>query len=56
MTDKHTDEATGRIKEAAGSLTDNDKLKREGRRDQAKSSIKDKVDRAADKVKQAVDR
>jgi len=56
MTDKHTDEALGRIKEAAGSLTDDDQLKQEGREDRAASSIKDKVDKVADKLKQAVDR
>ncbi len=56
MSDKHTDEAKGRVKEAAGSLTDNDRLKREGRADKAKSSLKDAVDNVADKAKGAVDR
>jgi len=56
MSDKHADEAKGRIKEAAGSLTDDDDLKREGRADRAESSIKDKVDRVADKIKETVDR
>ena len=35
MSDKNIDEAKGRVKEAAGSLTDDDKLKREGKADQA---------------------
>jgi uncharacterized protein YjbJ (UPF0337 family) len=50
MTDKHVDEGKGRIKEAAGSLTDDKSLKNEGRVDQAKSSVKDGVDKVADKV------
>ena len=50
MTDKHVDEATGRIKEAAGSLTGDKDLKKKGKVDQAKSSVKDKVDEVADKV------
>ena len=50
MTDKHVDDITGRIKEAAGSLTDDKDLKNEGKIDQAKSSVKDAVDKVADKV------
>jgi uncharacterized protein YjbJ (UPF0337 family) len=56
MTDKHVDEAKGRAKEAAGSLSGDDKLKREGSADRATSSVKDTVDNAADKVKGVVDR
>jgi len=56
MSDKHADEAKGRIKEAAGSLTDNDDLKREGKADRVESSLKDKVDKVADKLKETVDR
>jgi uncharacterized protein YjbJ (UPF0337 family) len=48
MTDKHVDEGKGRVKEAAGSLTGDDSLKNEGRVDQAKATVKDKVDRVAD--------
>jgi uncharacterized protein YjbJ (UPF0337 family) len=55
MSDKNIDEAKGRVKEAAGSLTDNDKLRREGKGDQAKSSFKNAVDNVADKAKNAVD-
>lgn len=54
-TDKHADEGKGRLKEAAGSLTDDDSLKNEGRADRAKASVKDKVDRVADKAKNALD-
>jgi uncharacterized protein YjbJ (UPF0337 family) len=52
--DKVTDEAKGRIKEAAGDLTDDDGLKREGKVDRATGTVKEKVDDVADKVKDAV--
>ena len=45
------DEAKGRAKEAAGDLTDNDDLKREGKTDKAKGKVKEGVDRVADAVK-----
>jgi uncharacterized protein YjbJ (UPF0337 family) len=48
MTDKHVDEGKGRVKEAAGNLTGNDSLKNEGKVDQAKATVKDKVDKVAD--------
>ena len=48
------DEAKGRTKEAAGDLTDDEGLKREGKVDRAVSSIKDKVDDTADKVKDKI--
>jgi uncharacterized protein YjbJ (UPF0337 family) len=48
VTDKHIDKAKGRAKEAAGALTADKRLKNEGRLDQAKGSIKDAADRAAD--------
>jgi uncharacterized protein YjbJ (UPF0337 family) len=50
MTDKHLDKAKGRIKEAAGSLIGNKRLKDEGRGDQAKSSVKNAADKAVDAV------
>jgi len=56
MTDKHADEGKGRIKEAAGSLTGDDRLKNEGKTDQAKASLKDNVDKAADKAKDLLNR
>ena len=49
---EHIDEAKGRTKEAAGDLTDDKKLKREGKVDRTVSSVKDKVDDAADKAKE----
>ena len=51
---EHIDEAKGRTKQAAGDLTDDEKLKREGRVDRAVSSVKDKVDDAAEKVKEKI--
>jgi uncharacterized protein YjbJ (UPF0337 family) len=48
------DDLKGRAKEAAGDLTDDNDLKREGKIDQATSTIKDKVGDVADKVKDAV--
>lgn len=50
MSDKNVDEGKGRLKEAAGSLTGDDEKKNEGKVDQAKSSVKDTVDKVTDKV------
>lgn len=52
---RQIDEAKGRTKQAAGDLTDDEKLKREGRIDRAVSSVKEKVDSVADKVSETVD-
>jgi uncharacterized protein YjbJ (UPF0337 family) len=49
-----TDVAKGRIKEAAGVLTGNDKLRAEGKADQAVGEVKQAADKAVNKVKQAV--
>jgi uncharacterized protein YjbJ (UPF0337 family) len=46
----------GRAKEAAGSLTDNDDLRREGKVDQTSAKVKDKAEDAVDAVKDKVDR
>jgi uncharacterized protein YjbJ (UPF0337 family) len=46
------DKAKGRIKEAAGALTDDDSLRDEGKLDQAMGTVKD----AAGKVKQAAEK
>ena len=53
---ENIDEAKGRTKEAAGDLTDDDGLKREGKVDKATSDIKEKADDAADKVKDVLNR
>ena len=49
-----TDVVKGRIKEAAGALTGNDKLRAEGETDQAVGKAKQAVQKAADTVKKAV--
>jgi uncharacterized protein YjbJ (UPF0337 family) len=48
MTDKNIDQAKGRVKEAAGALTGDRRLKSEGHADQAKGSLKKAVDKVAD--------
>jgi uncharacterized protein YjbJ (UPF0337 family) len=48
---KNMDEAKGRAKRAAGELTDDDRLKREGTVDKAAGKAKKSVDKAADKAK-----
>jgi uncharacterized protein YjbJ (UPF0337 family) len=55
-TDKNVDEGAGRLKEAAGSLLDDDELKNEGKGDRAKASVKNKIDKVADKAKEVLDR
>jgi uncharacterized protein YjbJ (UPF0337 family) len=47
----NVDDLKGRVKEAAGDLTDDDDLKREGQVDQATGKVKDVVDDVADKFK-----
>lgn len=56
MTHKNVDEAKGRAKEAAGSLSGDDKLKNEGKADRAAGSAKDKVDKVANKAKDLLGR
>jgi uncharacterized protein YjbJ (UPF0337 family) len=52
--DGTVDKAKGRIKEAAGALADDDDLKREGKLDQAAGKVKDGVEKAVNKVRDAV--
>ena len=54
MSGGKSDELKGRVKEAAGVLTDDKKLKREGQVDQAAGKFKQKVEKVVDKVKDAV--
>ena len=49
-----TDDLKGRAKEAAGDLTDDDKLKREGKVDRAAANVKEKAKEAVDKVRDKV--
>lgn len=50
------DKASGRIKQAAGDLTDNDDLKREGKKDEASGKVKDAVDSVKDKADDVIDK
>jgi uncharacterized protein YjbJ (UPF0337 family) len=53
---RNKDDAKGRVKEAAGDLTDDEQLKREGKVDQATGKVREGVEGAADKVKDAMRR
>jgi uncharacterized protein YjbJ (UPF0337 family) len=55
MASGKSDKVKGRVKEAAGALTGDKKLKREGKADQAVGKAKEKVGKVIDKVKKAVD-
>lgn len=50
------DEFKGRTKEAAGDLTDNERLQREGEADQARGKVKQTLDDIEDKAEDLVDR
>lgn len=50
------DQVKGRIKEAAGALTDDDRLKQEGQRDQVVGKVKETAAKIAAKVKKTVER
>jgi uncharacterized protein YjbJ (UPF0337 family) len=54
MGDGAVDDAKGRVKEAAGDLTDDSSLKNEGKVDKAAGTAKDKVGDAADAVKDKI--
>ena len=49
------DEAKGRVKRAAGELTGDEDLKREGTVDKTAREAKEAVDKAADKAKQLME-
>lgn len=53
---RNKEDAKGRLKEAAGSLTDNDDLKREGKVDKATGKAKEGVDKVAGKVRDTLKR
>jgi uncharacterized protein YjbJ (UPF0337 family) len=50
----NTDDMKGRMKEAAGDLTDDDEMKREGKADQVGAEVKDKANKVVDKAKDIV--
>jgi len=49
------DQAKGRVKQAAGDLTDNDDLKREGKGDELLGKAKGTLDDLRDKAEDALD-
>lgn len=53
---RNKDDAKGRVKEAAGDLTGDKDLQREGKVDQAGGKMKDGIEKATDKVKDALRR
>jgi uncharacterized protein YjbJ (UPF0337 family) len=54
MASGKTEELKGRVKEAAGALTGDQKLKREGRVEQAVGKVQQKAEKVIDKIKDAV--
>ncbi|MGI8617034.1 MAG: CsbD family protein [Actinomycetota bacterium] len=52
---ENTDKAKGHMKETVGDLTDNERLEREGKLDQASGEVKGKAEDAKDKVGEGVD-
>jgi uncharacterized protein YjbJ (UPF0337 family) len=52
--DATVDETKGRLKKAAGEITDDDKLRTEGQVDKATGKVKNKIEEMAEKVKEAV--
>jgi uncharacterized protein YjbJ (UPF0337 family) len=53
---RNSDDAKGRVKEAAGDLTGDKDLQREGKVDQAGGKAKDSIERLTDKVKDVLRR
>jgi uncharacterized protein YjbJ (UPF0337 family) len=54
--DGKMDQIKGRIKEAAGAITDDDRLKREGELDQVVGKMKETAAKVAENVKKTVER
>ena len=54
MASGKSDELKGRVKEAAGALTGDHKLKREGKVDQAVGKVKQTAEKVIDKVKDSL--
>lgn len=54
--DNDLDQAKGRVKQAAGDLTDNDDLKNEGRTDERAGKVKEFLEDGKDKAEGLVDK
>jgi uncharacterized protein YjbJ (UPF0337 family) len=55
MSESKMDDLKGRAKEALGSLTDDEDLKKEGRTDQRGAKVKEGIEKVGDKAKDVVD-
>jgi len=55
MASGKTDEAKGRVKEAAGVITGDKKLQREGKADQSAATLKKAVEKMQKKAEKAID-
>ena len=53
---ENLDKAKGRVKQAAGDLTDDDRLKNEGKADEFAGKVKGAVDTLRDKAEDAIDK
>jgi len=56
MTSGKSDEVKGRVKEAAGALTGDEKLKRQGKADQAAGKLKKAAGKIKEKVEKVIDK
>jgi uncharacterized protein YjbJ (UPF0337 family) len=56
MTSGKSDEVKGRVKEAVGALTGDEKLKRKGKIDQAVGKTKKSVEKVIDKATKVIDK
>jgi uncharacterized protein YjbJ (UPF0337 family) len=56
MGEEKVEDIKGRVKEAAGDLTEDEKLQREGKLDQASANVKEKVGDVAETVKEGVEK
>jgi len=48
------DKVKGRVKQAVGDLTNNKRLKAEGKLDEFRGTVKNKIDKAADTLKKKI--
>jgi uncharacterized protein YjbJ (UPF0337 family) len=52
--DGQVDKMKGRVKQAAGDLTNNKRLKREGKVDELRGEVKNRIDKTAETLKKRV--
>lgn len=56
MGKEKVEDLKGRVKEAAGDLTDDEQLEREGKVDQASANVKEKIGDASEKAEEGVEK